>query len=178
MVIPGNVKHGSETSLARSRLAKYCNGFGLDIGFGGELIVPHALGFDLPRPYTKVGEDNQTFQGDARNLGFLCDESVDFIYSSHLVEDFTYEQLVPLIREWFRVLKKGGNLIIYCPDEVLYGAHCKATGQGYNLAHKNKDFSLGSFLTKVMYQTSLSYDLVYSNPAVDTYSWELVITKT
>lgn len=27
--------------------------------------------------------------------------------------------------EWLRVLKVGGRLVIYCPDEQIYAEHCR-----------------------------------------------------
>jgi len=43
----------SETSKCRDRLSKFCTGCGLDIGFGGDPIVEHAIRIDLPHPYAE-----------------------------------------------------------------------------------------------------------------------------
>ena len=42
----------SETSKCRPRLAKFCVGYGIDIGPGGDPIVPAAIRVDLPNPYS------------------------------------------------------------------------------------------------------------------------------
>ena len=41
----------------RDRLSGFCIGNGLDIGHGGDKIVPHAIGIDMPTMYTCVGND-------------------------------------------------------------------------------------------------------------------------
>src|SRR5579864_2422732 len=46
----------------------------------------------------------------------FSDGSVDFIYSSHTFEHFTYDQSLALARECFRVLKLGGLIRIAVPD--------------------------------------------------------------
>lgn len=53
------------------------------------------------------------------NLAFgipLADNSVDFIYCSHLLEHLTRQQGIALLREIYRVLKKGGTVRIVVPD--------------------------------------------------------------
>lgn len=78
----------SETSKCRERLKKFCIGYGLDIGYGGDPIIPGAITVDLAIPYTKVGDAPLNLGGDARNLYWFADNSLDYVYSSHLLEDF------------------------------------------------------------------------------------------
>ena len=56
--------------------------------------------------------------GDAQYLSGVRDNSVDFIVSSHCLEHL----VDPLegLRNWIRVLKPGGHLIVTIPDEDLY----------------------------------------------------------
>lgn len=44
------------------------------------------------------------------------DETVDFIYSSHSFEHFTYQQSLALTKDCFRVLKRQGILRVVVPD--------------------------------------------------------------
>ena len=44
------------------------------------------------------------------------DESVDLIYASHALEYFDRQEVIPVLQEWVRVLKKGGILRIAVPD--------------------------------------------------------------
>jgi predicted SAM-dependent methyltransferase len=167
-------KWPSETSKCRNRLAPYCKGYGLDLGFGGDPITPHAIRVDLPTPYTKVGESPVQLGGDASRLIWFRDECLDFIYSSHLLED--YEDTESVLREWLRVLKPSGHLVTFCPDEQVYRKHCAATGQPYNNAHKHDHFSL-EFVKGILLNIGRSKN-IYENPLVDVYSWELVCQKT
>lgn len=83
----------------------------LDVGFRGNSgeaspIVEHAVGVDLGFPGY-----------DGVNLPFPSD-SQDSVYSSHCLEHT--ENPVQAIREWFRVLKTGGFLVIAVPHQYLY----------------------------------------------------------
>jgi predicted SAM-dependent methyltransferase len=166
----------SETAASREILAPYCAGLGLDLGFGGDAVVPDALTFDMPRPYTNVGGDRQILRGDCRNLSFLCDESMDYLYASHLIEDWTYEDQVEIIREWRRVLRVGGLIIINCPDQQKFLAHCQRTGQGLNLAHKESTYSLETYKSRVLAQTG-PWETVLEVPEHGAYSWLAVHRK-
>lgn len=165
----------SETALARPVLAQYCTGIGLDLGFGGDRIAPNAITFDLHSKYTNVGGDPQILQGDCRSLPFICDGVLDFCYSSHLLEDLWREELIQTLREWRRILKTGGLLVTCCPDQPVYKAHCQRTGQPYNEAHKEQEFSLSFFMECA--REAGNWEEVYSNPLVNTYSFHSVLRK-
>jgi predicted SAM-dependent methyltransferase len=129
----------SETALARPLLAPYCVGCGIDLGFGGDKILPTAISVDLARPYTQVGNDLTQLIGDARKLHWFQDRSLDYVYSSHLLEDFINTGAV--LAEWVRVLRCGGNLVLFLPDESKFRTYCASTGHPYNAAHKHHDFN-------------------------------------
>lgn len=163
----------SETSKCRDRLSKYCNGFGIDLGFGGDPIVPWAICFDLPQPYAHEGDHPQNMAGDARDLSMFFDNVFDFVFSSHLLEDF--EETEAVLREWARVLKPGGNLILYCPDEPTYREHCRLSGQPHNEAHKIDNFSLNHVRRAIAKIPSLF--IVCAIDQIDLYSFEVVARK-
>lgn len=162
----------SETSNCRERLKKYCVGYGVDLGYGGDPIVPSAITVDMPVPYTKLGDGELNLGGDATNLNWFSDGSLDYVYSSHLLEDFinTKEVLI----EWLRVLKPGGNLILYLPNEQRFRAHCKKTGQPYNESHKLSDFGL-IYLKEIL--RDLPVTIVYEKDECEAYSFEIVVRK-
>ena len=166
----------SETDKCRSILAPYCKGIGMDVGYGGNKIVPEAWGFDMPNPYTKVGDDRQQLQGDCRHFPFLSDGALDYIYSSHLLEDFEYCHLIPIIMEWRRCLKDYAILVINCPDQQRFLAHCAKTGQGLNLAHKEPNFSLKNFKEQVLNRSG-NWEIVFEQDNFGEYSWLLVVKK-
>ena len=59
--------------------------------------------------------------GNANDLSRFADATFDAIYASHVLEHFDYQrELGDTLREWCRVLKPGGELLISVPDlEVL-----------------------------------------------------------
>jgi SAM-dependent methyltransferase len=93
-------------------VAKYLSGPAiLDIGYrgyGGEVepIVPHAIGIELDYP----GYDGRTLP--------FTDFSQDAVFSSHCLEHI--EDYRGALRDWFRVLKVGGYLVIAVPHKFLY----------------------------------------------------------
>lgn len=123
----------SETSKHRALTAQYCEGNGIDIGSGGDPVVAQAVSIDLPDPYSEQGNVIH-WRGDALDLPFK-DRVCDFVYSSHLLEDF-FDWWAPL-REWVRVLKSGGHLVILIPDRERWAAALER-GQPPNCSHKHE----------------------------------------
>ena len=101
----------AETSKAFNRrqregfFANYCKGAGLDIGYGGDLISSDALGWDFEH-------------GDAQYLSGVENESFDYVYSSHTLEHVF--DINTTLKNWYRVLKPSGFLILYLPHRDLY----------------------------------------------------------
>ena len=59
------------------------------------------------------------YVGNALNLSQFDSDSIDAIYASHVLEHFFYnidDELITTLREWHRVLKPGGKLLISVPD--------------------------------------------------------------
>ncbi len=50
------------------------------------------------------------------NLSFVVDNSVDVIYTCHVLEHFKRRDVVRVLREWYRVLKPQGILRTSVPD--------------------------------------------------------------
>lgn len=132
----------SETSKYRDLTVPYCIGNGIDIGSQGDPVVPWAISLDLPLAeyshYSSGQAPDKSIQwrGDASALPFK-DGILDFVYSSHLIEDFP--DWYPYLREWARVLKPGGYIIILLPDKKLWG-DAILRGQPPNCAHTHESF--------------------------------------
>ncbi len=130
----------SETSLYRHlTLPHIGNALNvLDIGSQGDPVVPHAIQVELPpaeyQHYTNgLVLDGPAWRGDGRSLPFK-DGVVDACYSSHLLEDFA--DWTPALREWWRVLKHGGTLIVLTPENDLWDSAVR-NGQCPNCAHRH-----------------------------------------
>lgn len=137
------MSYTSESETARPLLAKYCIGNGIDVGAGGMPIALHSIcidrGEDSPIR-AHVGSVPTHLVGDAADLRWFKDGSLDHVASSHTLEDFLDTEAI--LREWIRVLRIGGNLVLFLPDEQVYRAHCAKTGQDYNQAHVHAHFGL------------------------------------
>lgn len=132
-----------ETPKYRHLTAPYCMGCGVDIASQGLPVVPWAISFDLPEP------DFSTYSGGlppkgpihlrgyADKLPFESD-SLDFVYSSHLLEDFTKEDRPNIVKEWARVVKPGGYIIILVPEVNAWNYSVNVLGQCPNCSHKGE----------------------------------------
>jgi SAM-dependent methyltransferase len=169
--MPAPTKKISETSKCRGRLAHFCVGDGLDVGYGGDPIVPHAICMDLPQKYAAYESHVQHLHGDATNLHWFSDGVLDWVYSSHVLEDFHDTAMV--VNEWLRVLRVGGRLILFLPDEQLYRAYCASRGIHPNVHHIHSDF--GPSYVKRILETRGGTRLIHEAHPVDIYSFELVI---
>ena len=56
--------------------------------------------------------------GDAQKMAGVVDGSVDFVHSSHCLEHMV--DVREALKNWIRIVKPGGFLIITVPDEDLY----------------------------------------------------------
>lgn len=143
----------SETSKYRSLTQKYCYradgnpGCGVDLASQGDPVVPWAFGLDLPRDeFDRYcgGEPAKgpiQLRGTAEKLPFDS-ESLDFVYASHLLEDYTRDNWQRLFQEWSRVLKSGGYMIILVPERKLW-ARALSRGQCPNCAHAGPEPMVG-----------------------------------
>lgn len=110
---------GNESGKIIWETTPYTRGRGLDLGCGANKVWPHAIGVDN---YT----DTQLF-GVAMKPDVMCDvtklepfssASMDYVYSSHCLEHI--EDWKGALKEWWRVIKPAGFLILYLPDEDDY----------------------------------------------------------
>ena len=110
-----SLSFGYESRKCRYRILEYTHGIGLDLGCGHEKINPAtAIGIDAGGNAANINIDLS--KPDA--LKIFSDEYFDYVFSSHLLEDF-YDTETAL-REWWRVIKPGGHLILYLPHKYFY----------------------------------------------------------
>ena len=110
-------------------VAPYLRGRGLDIGAGDFKVLPHVISVDNMH-HTQFGFSTKPdVMCEATNLDVFGGQSMDFVYSSHTLEHIEDYAL----KEWWRVIKQGGYLILYLPDEDQYP---KVGTEGANPDHK------------------------------------------
>jgi SAM-dependent methyltransferase len=93
---------------------RYFVGHGLDVGGGYDGLEAYSYLF----PAIKRVRNWDLPDGDAQLLATLADESFDFVHSSHCLEHMHDPE--EAIRNWWRVLKPRGHMIVVVPDEDLY----------------------------------------------------------
>lgn len=113
------------TDPERSMLLPYCKGLGIDVGCGSKKTHPLALGVDLtPKGQSgkygserrQISEADICTSGD--NLYMFADGVLDYVVARHNLEHYT--DPIKTLKEWKRVLKRGGILGIVIPnDEAL-----------------------------------------------------------
>lgn len=74
----------------------------------GDMILPDYINCDLYN-------DNADIKCDVKILPFK-DNSVDKILALHIIEHFDFKEAFDVLKEWNRVLKKNGILMIEIPD--------------------------------------------------------------
>lgn len=56
------------------------------------------------------------YKSEINNLSFFDSNSIDYIYCSHALEYYNYEESKKALTEWNRVMKKGAILRVAVPD--------------------------------------------------------------
>jgi hypothetical protein len=117
---------------------KYMTGTGLDVGFSGYgkgvvPILPGATGVDLDFP----GYDGRTLP--------FPDNSQDYIFTSHVLEHIPDYRHV--LRDWHRVIKTGGHVVINVPHQFLYEKRTYLPS-AWNRDHK-RFYTPGSLLKEI-----------------------------
>lgn len=112
-------------------VAPYLRGRGVDIGAGDFKILPHAISVD-DGSHAQFGFSHRPdINSDATKLDVFGSASMDWVYSSHTLEHVV--DMVATLREWWRLVKPGGYLLLYLPHKDFYP---HAGTEGANPDHK------------------------------------------
>lgn len=106
---------GFESRKIKYLLPRYTRGRGLEIGCGLEKAFPHFIGIDNGHHFGKGAAD---FVCNADRLSMFADGSMDFVFSSHVLEHM--EDPERTLAEWWRVIRFGGHLCLYLPHKGFY----------------------------------------------------------
>lgn len=152
-------------------LIPYVKGRVLDIGCGQYKALPHFIGVDNGHHWGNKGVD---VISEADDLSLFASQSCDAVFSSHLLEHIPYEKVPATLKEWFRVTKQGGHVILYLPDEDDYP---KVGQPGANPDHK-WDVSFNK-LMDCAEKLQCSWDLIdfQKRSETDEYSLFFVFKK-
>ena len=156
----------------------YCNGLGCDVGFGGDKVKKEdCLGIDFKKPYAHVGEDKVDIPCDLSKDSIPVEDNYfDYVYSSHLIEDF--EDTGRVLWDFIRITKGGGNVILVFPDQPKYEAVCNQTGQPLNQyhVHKNMGFNfMNNCLIELAKVNSFKFEILFSSDCQIDYNVVMVI---
>ena len=111
------------------------NGRVLDLGYGPYKTFPHFVGVDNGHHDSAFGWQNKAdiIVKTCEKLDLIADKSCDMVFSSHLLEHIEFDKVPSTLAEWSRVIKDGGHLALYVPDEDEYP---KVGEKGANPDHK------------------------------------------
>lgn len=110
---------GAEVGKVKFDIVHYLRGRLLDIGAGPYPVFGYATTVDnLDHAHRFGWRYKPDIIADSSNLSMLATESWDSVFSSHTLEHL--EEPAKHLKEWFRVLKKGGYFCLYLPHKDLY----------------------------------------------------------
>lgn len=107
---------GTEARKIAPFIVPYTRGRGLDLGCGNDKAFSHFIGVDNGGVFGQGRGEN--VKSDIRDLSMFATDSMDFVFSSHALEDL--EDTVGALTEWWRVIKPGGHLVLYLPHADFY----------------------------------------------------------
>jgi len=115
-----HTSRGAEAGKIRFEVLPYVAAGGLDIGCGPSKVWPHLVGIDSQKDVALFGTAMRPdiTVADAARLPLFADASVESVFSSHLLEHI--EDWHGALREWWRLVKVGGHLVLYLPHRDFY----------------------------------------------------------
>ena len=165
---------GNESAKVKYDIVPYTRGRGLDLGCGPFKTYPHFIGVDNGHHAAEFGWQMKpdVWVDDCADLSIFGTESMDFVFSSHLLEHI--EDYKAALREWWRVIKPGGYLVLYLPHKDFYP---NIGEEGANPDHKH-DF-MPEDIEQAMLELS-TFTLHVNDPRNDgiEYSFLQVYQKT
>jgi len=169
MVWDAKAPYKAESKKIVWEVAPYLRGRGLDVGAGDFKVLPHVISVDNMNHVQFGFSVKPDIMSEADDLSVFGSASMDFIYSSHTLEHVV--DMEKTLKEWWRVIRQGGYLILYLPHADFY----PNIGQpGANPDHK-RDFRPKDVIDAM----PSGWDLIDCQERNDTdeYSFLLVFKK-
>ena len=178
MVWKREAPQGQESEKIKWEIVQYTRGRGLDIGCGPSKPFAHFRGVDNNKDealFNIRATAADWIVPSADKLDEFTSSSQDFIFSSHMLEHLPYEDVPSCLKEWFRLLRKGGHLVLYLPSDEAYP---KVGEDGANPDHRwNVNYDS---VVRAMDTLTADWDLVdfQHRTKEDEYSLFFVFLKT
>lgn len=162
----------SETQKIRPKVIEFLNKDdmlgrwkGLDIGCGNDKLIK---GKDI----AFLGIDKRPLPGvdlivDVSKILPFQNDDFDYVFSSHCLEDILDTEST--LREWTRILKPGGYLILYLPHKELY--------KGVNSDHVHGQGFLPEEIENVLKNIGMKIIVSEIDEGEDRYSIYIVSQK-
>jgi predicted SAM-dependent methyltransferase len=109
------------------------------------------------------GDFTHLYAHDITKLNF-DDESVSMIYSSHTLEYFDREEVIPVLKEWVRVLRPDGILRIAVPNFIAM-SYLYSAGK----------FPLKSFLGPLFGKMKMGEETIYHKTVYDFHDLKEIL---
>ena len=148
---------------------------GIDIGCGTKRIDDMIVSIDQQSNYKYA---HAQFVWDCKDLELFSDNILDFIFSSHVLEDF--EDIPAVFCAWWKKLKVGGFMLLLLPD-IQGGRYPKCGESGSNPSHRTDvgKEHMNSMLRDLQKKGKIKYEMAQQDtiPHNESSSIDFVIKK-
>lgn len=143
-------------------------------------IAKHKLLRKLIRPFMNKSQSeyldfairNNIIQGDAKSLPCM-DNSIDVIYTSHMIEHLDLPTMNTFVSECHRCLKPGGILRIVTPDLDILFDHYLKTKDAIDFAQRSTFYRSSGRQLKERLRVAISGDrehkIIYNKETLSDY---------
>lgn len=154
-----------------AEVKQYIKGLGIDVGCGTNRVHPHIMSLDA-QPDKRYAD--ACIVWNCKDLEVFQEQTFDFIFSSHCLEDF--EDIPKVFRRWFSRLKVGGVMILLLPD--MENGRYPRVEDGGNPSHR-VNVGPDYFRYKVLASSGLPHKVLQIDTVShSTATFDVVIQRT
>lgn len=162
---------------------KYLKGHGIDVGCGTNRLSNKILSIDQQpnKKYAHADIVHDCYNLDIKkpkefngHLFTFENNTLDFVFSSHCLEDFN--EIPPVFMNWWKKIKPNGYMILLLPD-MENNRYPKVGDSKGNPAHKT---NVGkNYITNMLKSLKIEYEIIQCDtlPHDKTCTIDFVIQK-